>query len=350
MKHLKAVTAILAAIIVALVGCLGFVLDQRAKAIDNHNDALADYKEYSEKRDECTGHTSTTSSIVNSAGLTDCGVDLAIDNKLTFTSLYNIYHNYCYSGFGAMVYGCYQPDANKIYVCTPGTTLYDRKWIKLVGYRGSYSTQLAAYSSNQQNGELFVRVGADGRQVDDIELIELYSKVSSTYVAKKQNYYNNLMATTNRYINEYNELSRYYTIMMAILIALISASAIALIAVAIVGNSRKKATVIGGQKSILDIQKEKRLQKARVEKSMSVLYANRASKPKKYSIFDMNIDKTEDQGDDEEFEELRMKINDMGKKENKAKTTDNKTEQEKFKEFKKSYGIFDDEDDDDYLL
>jgi len=409
MKHVKAIIATLAAILVALTGGLGLVVNQRAEAAAKRDEALADYKEYSAKKLECTGFANTTNSLVNSSGLTDCGGDLAVDAQLTVTSLYNIYHNYCYSGFGARVYGCYQPSTGRIYVCKPGTTLYDTKWrnwysyyyvkyacndanisnvirhellhvvyenltyaektnvdAKLAVYKSQYSSQLSPYNYNERNGELFVRVGADGRQIDDIELVDLYSKVSRAYVAKKQSYYGSQMATADRYVNKYTELNRNYTIIMIVLIAMIGVNAIA-ITVAAVKGSKKKSYARERQWSVLDIRKE---QKAKIEKPLSVLDMHKKPKtakikperpmsvldmyktnkpPKPRSIFDMDFEEFNGCDEEEEFEELRAKIDEMGKKKRKTKTSNEESERKKFEDFKKKYGIID-VDEDEYVL
>lgn len=405
MKHGKGIIAFLASMIVVFASCLGIVINQRQEAIAKRDEAQSDYREYSAKKLECNGYASTTNKLVNSAGLTDCGGDIAVDARLTVTSLYNIYHNYCYSGFGVRVYGCYLPSTGRIYVCNPGSTLYDRKWInwysyyyikyacndtnisnvirhellhvvydgltyadkinvdaKLAKYENAYWGQISSYSSDQRNGELFVRVGADGRHVDDIELIDLYSKVSRAYVAQKQNYYGNLMATADRYVDKYSELNRNYTVLMVVLIASIGVTVIVLAVVA--SKSRKKhSEKKEAQRSIFDIEREKRkaasliddddddmlsvidLCKAQKKRELSVLDMHKQKKPKVRSIFDPDFEEVEDD-DEEEFEELREKIDSMGKKKSKTKTKDDESERKKFEDFKKKYGIIDVEDDD----
>ena len=74
-----------------------------------------DWLYYAGKKRECTGKANTTSALVNGAGLTDCGGDLAVEAKLKIVSISDIYHNYCNMGFGVAVYGCTIPLTTFVY-------------------------------------------------------------------------------------------------------------------------------------------------------------------------------------------------------------------------------------------
>lgn len=238
-----------------------------------------DWLYYAGKKRECTGKANTTNALVNDAGLTDCGGDLAVDAKLKIVSLSDIYHNYCNVGFGVAVYGCTIPLTRQVYVCMPGTTLYDRRntyvsryfiqyeYIsyacndvsisntirhellhlvyfdlseseratvnsKLAKYEPQYASEIEPYSSSERAGELFVRVGADERKVDDMQLVDLYSKVSAAYTAQKQEYYKSLENVADEYLEKYEDLSGGYSALRASVIIFLIINIIALVALA----------------------------------------------------------------------------------------------------------------------
>lgn len=238
-----------------------------------------DWLYYAGKKRECTGKANTTSALVNGAGLTDCGGDLAVEAKLKIVSLSDIYHNYCNMGFGVAVYGCTIPLTRQVYVCMPGTTLYDRRntyvsryfiqyeYIsyacndvsisntirhellhlvyfdlseseratvnsKLAKYEPQYASEIEPYSSSERAGELFVRVGADERKVDDMQLVDLYSKVSAAYTAQKQEYYKSLENVADEYLEKYKDLSGGYSALRVLVIILLVANIVALVALA----------------------------------------------------------------------------------------------------------------------
>lgn len=238
-----------------------------------------DWLYYAGKKRECTGKANTTNTLVNGAGLTDCGGDLAVEAKLKIVSLSDIYHNYCNMGFGVAVYGCTIPLTRQVYVCMPGTTLYDRRntyvsryyiqyeYIsyacndvsisntirhellhlvyfdlseseraivnsKLAKYEPQYASEIEPYSSSERAGELFVRVGADERKVDDMQLVDLYSKVSTAYTAQKQEYYKSLENVADEYIEKYEDLSDRYSALRVLVVILLVVNTVALVALA----------------------------------------------------------------------------------------------------------------------
>ena len=238
-----------------------------------------DWLYYAGKKRECAGKANTTSALVNGAGLTDCGGDLAVEAKLKIVSLSDIYYNYCNMGFGVAVYGCTIPLTRQVYVCMPGTTLYDRRntyvsryfiqyeYIsyacndvsisntirhellhlvyfdlseseratvnsKLARYEPQYASEIELYSSSERAGELFVRVGADERKVDDIQLVDLYSKVSAAYTAQKQEYYKSLENVADEYLEKYEDLSGGYSALRASVIIFLIINIVTLVALA----------------------------------------------------------------------------------------------------------------------
>ena len=372
-KFKKRLIFILSAVIIGLFGGLIYMNTREKEVLSERDKAISDKKTYIAKKNECSGRISTTSSVVNNSNLTDCGAQMAIDS-LSFRSLYDIYHNNCNSGFGVAVYGCAYPSIKKVYVCTPGTTLYDRRntyvsWYyiyyqyisyscsysnaqntirhellhlvyadlsyadqqrvsaKLSNYETMYANQLAGYSAAQRDDELFVRVGADGRHVDDIELIDLYSKVSAAYTAQKQSYYGELASMADKYIDKYNNLSGQYTVWCIIFVVLIVINIIFLIYVAYTAK-KNKGDKKKAKKSANDVIS---------------LYRQNHQKTRPKSVLDRDFSQ-----EDVDLEYLQKQIDDMGKPTKakpkaKKKTVDELAEE--FEYFKKKYGIIDVEDD-----
>ncbi len=253
-------------------------INSRLEKIAYERDSVSDdWLHYSSKKDECSGRANTTNYYINNAGLTDCGADLAIEAKTKFVSLSDIYHNYCNMGFGMAVYGCTIPLTRQVYVCIPGTTLYDERvsyasyyyteyeYIsyacedvgntirhellhlvyldltdsersavdsKLAKYESRYASQINSYSSTQRASELFVRVGADGTKVDDIQLADLYSKVSASYTEQKQEYYGTLENTAEEYLDKYNDLYDSYSVFRVLAIIFLIVNILTLAALA----------------------------------------------------------------------------------------------------------------------
>ncbi len=367
-KSRKCLLYFLVAIIIGLFAGLIYMNARQKEVLLKRDEAKTDKISYIEKKNECSGYIFTSSNVVNSAGLSDCGARMAIDS-LSFESLYNIYHNKCYSGFGVAVYGCANPYTKRVYVCSPGTSLYDRrntyvsryfiyyKYIsyscdiakvkntirhellhlvysdlsysdkqrvnaKLSSYRPLYASQLASYSPSEHDGELFVRVGADGKQVDDIELAELYSRVSSAYTAQKQKYYSELASVADKYIDEYTNLSTEYTVFCIIFVILII---INIIVIAILIHSLKKKD-----------SSHRKIDKP--ANDVISLYRKNRNSPK--SVLDK--DYKEEDLEDLNLEALQEKINSMSpktKEKTKKKSPSNISEE--FEHFKKKYGIID---------
>ena len=369
-KSAKKAIAILIVIIVGLLVAMSDLLYWRSEVAVNRASRLADYRDYVSKRDKCSGNANTTNYLVNNAGLTDCGGDIAVEYNLTVTSLYNVYHYYCYDRFGSYVFGCMDPVAKRIYVCTPGTTLYDRQWInrrsyyyvsyacndtdisntirhellhvvygnlsqiekadvdaKLFKYKNEYKNELSPYDVNQRNEELFVRVGADGRKVDDIQLINLYSKVSKTYAKEKKSYYDSLAMTASRNIEKYDELNGKYTALLTVIITAIVINAIVIIiAMVKVRNKnikKEKKASIGVEMenkeiplSVLDMKPKK--------KEKPVLVYDKKDRP--LSVLDMKPKKKEKTARSTKLEKKEKPISvlDIGKKNCKAKSKKSK--------------------------
>ena len=278
-KNKRMFLIFIAAMTIVAILSLTNINSQLEKVSYERENVSDDWLYYAGKKRECTGKANTTSALVNGAGLTDCGGDLAVEAKLKIVSLSDIYHNYCNMGFGVAVYGCTIPLTRQVYVCMPGTTLYDRRntyvsryfiqyeYIsyacndvsisntirhellhlvyfdlseseratvnsKLAKYEPQYASEIEPYSSSERAGELFVRVGADERKVDDMQLVDLYSKVSAAYTAQKQEYYKSLENVADEYLEKYEDLSGGYSALRALVIILLIVNIVALVALA----------------------------------------------------------------------------------------------------------------------
>ncbi len=302
-------------ITLAIAGCIfasSATCVQQEDVATERDKAAYDRKAYTAKKYECSGTANTTNSYVNNAGLTDCGGEMAVSSNLTMESLYDIYHNYCNKGFGIAVYGCTIPAIRKIYVCAPGTTLYDRQNTyairyacndvdigntirhellhlvyldlstaeqeqvssKLSKYKTEYASQLLVYSESQRDDELFVRVGADGRQVDDIEIVDLYSKVSSVYVAQKQEYYGRLLSAADEYYDKYDELYNKYSTQRAILIIIAIINAVVLIIVVVSKDSYRNEHIRQMAQTTIGLRQKSKLKLRGATKKASVQKAS----------------------------------------------------------------------------
>lgn len=297
-KKKKTIIFLLIVIVVGLFAGLIYTNSRQRTVLSERDKAKADKEYYLSKMEECSGYANTTNYVVNTANLTNCGGSLAV-NRLYVAPLSNIYNNYCRDGFGSAVYGCAYKYSKTVYVCKPGTSVYDKKYAystryyiyyrtfsyscseaqarntirhellhlvyadlssaeranvnaKLSSYRYLYSSQLAVYPSNERDEELFVRVGADGRYVDDIELIELYSKVSAVYTPQKRSYYNGLAEEADNDINKYTSMSNKYTAISATSTASMAFTASALVYV-IAKRSTKTNKKKTRKKSIWDL-------------------------------------------------------------------------------------------------
>ena len=356
MKHKKLLVFILSLIstLSIAVGVVAFLA--RNDIVKERLSILRDKSVYQKKRDECTGRANTGNGYVNSSGLTDCGGELA-RKSLNFKSLNDIYRYYCYSGFGSQVYGCAYSATNTVYVCMPGTSVYDEKtvywtyWYRRYQYisyscndadakntirhellhlvysdlsdaeqsrvysklktlyLSAYRDQLSLYSSSEWDDELFARVGADGRPVDDIEIAELYSKVVSAYADQKKSYYGSLVNMTDKYITKYDTLSNNFLIIVVVsgVLAVINIIFLIYLGVALSKVKNRRATNEVGRSS--------------------------------YSDYDDNVEvhrikaKTRN-NTREEFEEFKRKHSDVYSGEKEFEDT-----KKDFEEFKKKYGI-----------
>lgn len=361
MKHKKKLGVFMALITVGAIVLLGFIIFQQNEAASESKNISQDRITYIEKKYECSGTAKTNISYVNSAGLTNCGGDLATQS-LHFKTLYDIYHTYCGRGFGVAVFGCAYTQNKTVYVCIPGTTLYDRRntyvsyyyiryqyisyacddldpkntirhellhlvysdlstsdqarvSAKLSSYEPEYASQLSGYSSYERGDELFVRVGADGRKVDDIELVDLYSKVTSAYTEQKQRYYGSLVSETDKYIKKYEDLSNGYSVLIVITIMLVVADVCYLF---YISSALKK----------MDDHNLKNRSRQTV-KEASRDFEKMMSRAPSSDHFDF---------EDAELYDLKRQIDEMGKEPKR----DTKKE---FEEFKKKYGIIDIDED-----
>lgn len=352
MKHKKLVVFILS-LISTLSIAVGVVAFLALNDIVKERDAISqDRNAYQKKRDECTGRANTGNDFVNSSGLTDCGGELA-RKSLYFKSLNDIYRYYCYSGFGSAVLGCAFPATNTVYVCIPGTSVYDEKilywtyWYRVSYscddadakntirhellhliysdlssaeqgmvysklkslYFSVYSNELSQYSASEWDDELFARVGADGRPVNDIELAELYSKVSSAYADQKKSYYGSLVNMTDKYITKYDTLSNNFLIIVAVsgVLAVINIIFLMYLGVTLSKVKNRRATSEVGRSSYSDYDDDVEVHhiKAKARKNTR-----------------------------DEFEEFKRKYSDIELSEKEFKDT-----KKDFEEFKKKYGI-----------
>lgn len=314
--------------------CLVVGGQRRQQVIVEQEKAASDMTAYMQKKYECSGVANTTNAFVNKAGLTNCGGDLAVKASLKIATVNDIYYNYCsMTGWG--VQGCTIPLTGRVYVCMQGTTVYRRVYniiyyyscqdmyntirhellhlvyfgltpsqqqsvvAKLAKYESIYADQLAGYKLSDRDDELFVRVGADGRQVDDIELIDLYAKVSSAYKTQKQKYYGSLADTSDSYSKKYKELSDKYSVLLAISVIVLIVNLTLLI---YVGSKLKSF--------------------------------NKDKKSKKRAV---NYDAVNNEFEDIDLEHLRSRIENM----NEVKHINIK---EEFDEFKKKCGLVDTDD------
>lgn len=343
--------------IIGLSASLAFLIAQQNTVAQEHDAALQDRAAYADKKFECYGSARTNNSTVNNAGLSSCGGELAVET-LQFKSLYDIYHTYCNQGFGVAIYGCAYPQIRTVYVCSPGTTLYDRRntyvsyyyiryqyisyacndvdpkntirhellhlvyadlsnedqarvYTKLSSYEPMYASQLSGYSSYDRDDELFVRVGADGRHVDDIELVDLYSQVSATYSAQKYDYYGSLASTSDKYVKKYDDLSNKYSALLVIVIILLIINACFLIYLV---SAMRNMNTKNMRKRREDVVKE--AHRNYVESS------NRKESSDYYNT------------DDAELDSLKRQIDEMGHE-------PKRNMKKEFDEFKRKYGIID---------
>jgi hypothetical protein len=256
MKYLKIVSPIVIfGMIIGLCFLRSSIADDSNAVSDERGATVAKKAEYEGKRTECSGGARTASAMVNSAGVSYCGGEIAVLSNLEIRPLRDIYFSVCNMGFGVAVEGCTDPDTYKIYVCQQGTSVYDRRTTgvtryfiyyqtvsytcedmnntirhellhvvfleldsntqsevnsKLASYKSQYSSEVSDYSESYQDDELFVRVGADGRSVSDPQLVDLYSQVSEAYVPQREARYASLVATSDQYIAKYEDLMEKY--------------------------------------------------------------------------------------------------------------------------------------------
>lgn len=345
MKNKRTIITLAALMIISLSVSLTFLISQQNKAIREHDSALQDRIAYTDKKFECYGSARTNNSIVNNAGLSSCGGELAI-KSLHFLPLQNVVQM---CGKGKIALGCVV--FGTAYVCSPGSTYnywinryyyyqyvcndyyntirhellhlvyselsgYEQQIVqaKLSDYKAQYASQLAEYSADQQDDELFVRVGADGRRVDDIELIDLYSQVSSTYTAQKYDYYVSLASTSDKYVKKYNELSNSYSALLATVIILIIINACFLV---YLFTTLKK----------IDTKSNRNRRESAIDEAQSE-YVKTIGHKTSSSYYD---------ADGAELDSLKRQIDEMG-------CEPKKDTKKEFEEFKKKYGIIDIDD------
>ena len=154
---------------------------------------------YAGKKRECAGKANTTNALVNGAGLTDCGGDLAVEAKLKIVSLSDIYHHYCNLGFGVAVYGCAVPLTRQVYVCKPGTTLYDRRNTYVSYYYIQYKYISYARSdvriSNTIRHELLHLVYLDLTETERATVNSKLAKYEPQYASEIEPYPCSVLAT-----------------------------------------------------------------------------------------------------------------------------------------------------------
>ena len=186
-----------------------------------------------------------------------------------------------------------------------------RVYAKLSTYEPIYASQLSGYSSYDRDDELFVRVGADGRHVDDIELVDLYSQVSATYSAQKYDYYGSLASTSDKYVKKYDDLSNKYSVLLAIVIILLIINACLLIYLV----------------SVMKNMNTKNMRKRRedVVKEVHRNYVESANRKESSDYYDT---------DDAELDSLKRRIDEMGH-------GSKRNTKKEFEEFKRKYGITD---------
>lgn len=307
MKHKKLIIIVLVVVISSLAGAV-MAIFPRTEEIQAERDRVSKEKdEFIVKRGECTEKFVSTNPYWNRANLSECGRILAVDT-LYIKTLSDIYRHYCYSGFGVAVYGCADARTNTVYVCLPGSTVYDRRYIgetywyiyyqnfsyscddedfgvlvrhellhlvfeslpqdkkdslinKLEKYRSDYSSELSFYPSSERDGELFVRVGADLRKLNDIELIDIYSKVTAGYADQKKQYYGSLVDMTDKYLTRYSDLLEKYNILMIVIISIAVINFFFLIFVIVVIRKTKKGAYIESGKAKKESEDKEILQR-----------------------------------------------------------------------------------------
>ena len=358
MKNRRTIIAAFVLMIIGLSASLAFLLTQQNTIKQEREKASEDRSNYTTRKLECSGTANTTSSFVNSAGLTNCGGKLAVEASLKLTSLNDVNYKYCNTTFERRAYGCANPLTRKVYVCAPGSTFYERRYAystrywayydvnsiscdeatskntirhellhliysdlssedrarvyaKLSTYEPIYASQLSGYSSYDRDDELFVRVGADGRHVDDIELVDLYSQVSATYSAQKYDYYGSLASTSDKYVKKYDDLSNKYSVLLAIVIILLIINACLLIYLV----------------SVMKNMNTKNMRKRRedVVKEVHRNYVESANRKESSDYYDT---------DDAELDSLKRRIDEMGH-------GSKRNTKKEFEEFKRKYGITD---------
>lgn len=287
MKYKKFIIIVLTILISSLTGAV-FAIIPRTEEIHAERDRVSKERDdFAKKRDTCTEKFESKYPFVDSLNLTDCGHDLA-EKALNFETLGDIYRHYCRGA----VYGCAYPSENIVYVCLPGTSVYDRRYIgsigwydyywvfsysctsvqsantvrhellhlvfeslpqskkdalikKLENYRSEYGDELSEYPSWQRDGELFVRVGADQRKIDDIELIDEYTKVVAAYTNQKKSYYGDLVNMADGYFNRYQDLLQKYTIIQIVIISIAVINFIFLIfVIVVIAKTKKRASAV----------------------------------------------------------------------------------------------------------
>ena len=223
--------------------------DLSQAASDRASELREEAQQYAYKAIECSVGPQTTSDVVNNSGINICGGKMAVNAKLEFKPIRQIW-DIC--GQGAQ--GCATADTNnpKVYICQPGSytgRIVTSSWrtgytyiedycddvnntirhellhlvyaklapdqrqaiaSKLGGYHAQYADQLALYPVYEQEDELFARVGADGQAVDDPDLIDLYSQVSAAYGSQRYELYSDLSAKTDSYADSYEQIADDY--------------------------------------------------------------------------------------------------------------------------------------------
>lgn len=242
--------------LVVILLAVGQRIEETRAMVSEEKAAVIEQKtEYQEKQVECSGGAAADIAAVNKAGVSYCGGEIAMASELEVRPLEDIYFRLCNMGFDKAVEGCMYPETGKIYVCKQGTSVYNRQVTgvtdyyiyydimsyscddmnnvirhellhvvyndldmlaqynavkKIESYRAQYTDELALYASHERDEELFVRVGADGRAVKDIELVDMYARVNEEYVAQKEAHYAARVAESDEYIEKYEDILEGY--------------------------------------------------------------------------------------------------------------------------------------------